>query len=508
MIPEKPETVPLRSRDLPVEPVVAPAPVPEVDTGGTTVGTAATGLRHRGGRKPPLFVAGVIGLVIALCYYGYTAEVTDPAHLAYGLLIMFLAMLPSLRWALQSDYRFPVFEVFMLTGINTYAIPLLAGHQQLQFFEDQAISTAALGVLLYQITANLTYILVKGRPKRGRAWTEEVISSNISKYLSYAMAITAFYTMISAFTTWLPPSINGIIRAGAFGVGIIATFIQSRLWGQGLLPHHSKGAFLFLLAAQVIFSWSELFLVGGISILVLAVLGYVSGSKKLPVLALLIVVPVVAILHNGKSVMRAKYWDGGAPKPAIIDLPAYYSEWIGYGVDPEMYAQRKEQNNLLLERTSLFHIFCMVTANTPERLPFLNGETYTYVPAQFVPRYFWPNKPRSHIATYRLSTYYGLQGEEDTQRTTIAFGMLSEAYANFGFFGTTLLGFVFAFCFKKISEWASLSPLLSYPGLFLIVLMAWAFQTELTLAAWLSAFYQACIAVIGVPFMMRNFFGR
>jgi len=39
------------------------------------------------------------------------------------------------------------------------------------------------------------------------------------------------------------------------------------------------------------------------------------------------------------------------------------------------------------------------------------------------------------------------------------------------------------------------------------VLMAWSFQSELTMAAWISSFYQACIAVIGVPFVLRNFIG-
>ena len=30
---------------------------------------------------------------------------------------------------------------------------------------------------------------------------------------------------------------------------------------------------------------------------------------------------------------------------------------------------------------------------TPEQLPYLNGETYSHVPGQFVPRFFWPGNP-------------------------------------------------------------------------------------------------------------------
>ena len=53
----------------------------------------------------------------------------------------------------------------------------------------------------------------------------------------------------------------------------------------------------------------------------------------------------------------------------------------------------------LLERSSLFHILCLVVDNSPDPLPFLGGETYAYIPGQFVPRLFWPEKPHAHIAT-------------------------------------------------------------------------------------------------------------
>jgi len=111
----------------------------------------------------------------------------------------------------------------------------------------------------------------------------------------------------------------------------------------------------------------------------------------------------------------------------------------------------------------------------------------------------------AHESTYRLSVYYGLQNEEDTKSTTIGFGMLSEAYANFGFTGAAILGALFGFVFKKVSIWTRFSPMLSYGGLLLVLLMAWSFQTELTLSIWLSSMFQACVAVLGTPFLLRRF---
>jgi hypothetical protein len=190
--------------------------------------------------------------------------------------------------------------------------------------------------------------------------------------------------------------------------------------------------------------------------------------------------------------------------PAVTELPAFFGEWIQDGLDLH---QKSGLTGKLLERTSLFQIICLVVDNTPDRLPCLDGLTYGQIPGQFVPRFFWPEKPVAHISTYTLSIYYGLQRPEDTEKTTIAFGLLAEAYANFGFYGAGLLGAVFAFCLKKYGLWTQQSPILSNAGLLLVLLMAWSFQTELTLSIWLSSLFQAAVAVLGVPFVLRHFLG-
>lgn len=491
------------------EPETAPSVAPTSPKVESGIGSFSAAQGPRDQSRSSLFTGSLVALAAGLLYYAYTAKVDDPLHLYCGLLILVGGALPAILWAKRKDTRFPVFEVLMLTTINTYAVPLLSGHQNLQYYPDGTITTAALGVLTYQAVAIVVFALTRGRPKTTHNWTEEIVSSNVAKYLAYGMIITTAYTIVALVTTWIPYDLAGPLRAVCYGVGIISTFIQSRMWGQGALPNHMKATFLIQLTLQVFFSWAALFLIGGISILVLAFLGYVSGGKRLPMVPLIVVLPIIAILHNGKSTMRAKYWDGGAPAPTFTEIPAFYAEWIGYSLDPKTQgADDQRAGAKLLERTSLFHILCLVVDCSPARQPFLDGETYGYVPGQFVPSFFWKGKPPAHVGTNRLSVYYGLQLPGATTKTTIAFGMISEAYANYGFFGIALLGAVLAFSIKKFSDWATYSPILSYPGLVLVVLMAWSFQSELTMAAWLGSFYQACVAVIGVPFVMRNFLGR
>ena len=95
---------------------------------------------------------------------------------------------------------------------------------------------------------------------------------------------------------------------------------------------------------------------------------------------------------------------------------------------------------------------------------------------------------------------------EEAQQTTIGFGMVAESYANFGLYGTAMIGIFFGLFFKKATGWTRESPIFSYPGLFTVVLMAWTFQTELPLSAWLASLWQACICVLGLPMFLKNFF--
>jgi hypothetical protein len=451
-----------------------------------------------------LFRGGIVALAVTVGYYAFNAQVASVTELYEGLAIIVLASLPSLLWARRAAHSFPVFEIFMLTGVNIYALPLLNGQSQLQAYSESVVETAAAAVLFFQLTATITYSAIRGLPRTTPFWTEEVISGDIGKYLGYGLVVTTIYTAISTFSDVVPSDLEGPLRAVFFGIGIISTFIQGRRWGLGDLTYQEKIFYVSNLVLQVIFSFATLFLISGISIIVLALLGYVSGSKRRPVIAIAIVVPIVALLHNGKTAMREKYWNQDRPTPGLIELPGFFFEWIQAGLD---FHQKGGLTKNLIERTSLFQMICLVVDNTPDRLPYLNGETYAQIPGQFVPRLFWPNKPGAHISTDTLSVFYGLQRPEDTQKTTIAFGLLAEAYANFGFYGVGLLGFAFAFCLKKYSMWTLESLPLSYAGLLLVLFMAWSFQTELTLSVWLSSLFQSIVSVLGVAFVMRRVFG-
>jgi hypothetical protein len=455
-----------------------------------------------------LFRVGCTIVALAEAYYLFRANAESLFHLIGGLVILLLAFVPALQWARRAKGGLPVFETLLLTSANTYALPLLNGHEGISNYPSETISEAIVGVILFQAAAIFAFQATPARPSSRAFWREEIISKDLGRWMSYGVALNTVYVLITCFTNLVPAQFESILRAIFFGIGIISTFISSRRLGLGEL---SGGEKIFLIAnvlVQCLCMLTSLYLVSTISLLLLALVGYVSASGRLPIIITVACLVFLALLHNGKSPMRTKYWEDGATRPTASQLPAFYSEWINHGLEKSEEAGQKKLTTKLVDRTSLLQMLCLVVNFSPTYQPFLYGETYADIPAQLVPRFLWPNKPLGHVSNSRLSVYYGLQSEEDTLKTTIGFGMVSEAYANFGFYGIGMLGLLIGFSFKKVQSSAEGGPLFSYGGLVLIILLAWSFQVEFTLSIWLASLYQALITVLGVPFVLRHLLGR
>lgn len=462
-------------------------------------------------RSRKLYRTGVLLLACAICVLWSTAETSGSLQLFQGLTIFALSFLPSLRWARAGGSHFPVFEPILLLCGNAYAIPLLRGHEQLESFSPEVIARASWTVILFQASAILAHRATRGQAGRRTFWTESVLSPNVEKAVIHGIGLAALYTMLATFTDIIPYDINSVLRAIFFGVGILCTFVSAQRWGRNLLSPSDKILFAAYLLPHLVFNIVGLLLIQSLGLLAIALLGYVTGGKRVPWILLVLSFAIVAILHNGKESMRKKYWEEEYPPPTITELPTFFAEWFSHGLvldeQSSGTSDRASLSNKLLERSSLMHILCLVTAWTPERQPYLYGETYSYVLPQLIPRFFWPDKPRSHIGTYRLAIYYGLQSEESTFKTTIAFGLITEAYANFGLLGAVLLGIVWGTVLKRLQLLSEHSPPFSLGGLLMILLTAWSFNSEHTMAVWVSSLFQAMVVLLGLPLILRRFFG-
>ena len=78
------------------------------------------------------------------------------------------------------------------------------------------------------------------------------------------------------------------------------------------------------------------------------------------------------------------------------------------------------------------HMLLLVQRKTPSEVPFFNGKSYEFIPRLLLPRFVDDQKGGPHAANIMLTVNYGLQTMEQTQTTSIGWGLVPEAYANFG----------------------------------------------------------------------------
>jgi hypothetical protein len=433
-----------------------------------------------------LFQLGCLGLGLALVALVHQSPIKDPILLTLGSAVLLLGAVPALNWARRGDAHFPVFEVFMLAGIPFYGISLLAGHPEVLTFSEGATLQAAAAILIYQACAIVAFFWTTGQPVRSALWSGTLLPSSTLRYAQTGLWLNTGYLYVNGFTDWIPGELRIVTRAVFFGIGTVALFIEMRRWGDRRLA-----------------------LVAGISLALLALLAYVSSSRKIPLAVMVVVFPILAVLHNGKSSMRYEYWEQRAPLPTVTELPGFFEKWIHYGLSQRESGDEPSSSTLagrLFERASLFQMLCLVTERTPDFQPYLAGESYLQIPAQLIPSFLWPGKPSSLLSNVMLAIHFRLVPEDNPTSVSIAFGMVAEAYANFGFAGCAGLGLLLGYLYKRVTAAATGSAQFSALGLLTILLAAWSFQSEQIFATWLVSLIQAAGVVIGVPLGLRLVF--
>jgi hypothetical protein len=203
--------------------------------------------------------------------------------------------------------------------------------------------------------------------------------------------------------------------------------------------------------------------------------------------------------------MRDDYWYYSDAEPVqISDYPSFLAQWLGYGWEVLNSPPRDDGALSFSERLSLVHLLLKVQAETPDKRPYLNGETYAIIPWLFVPRLLNPKKPVTREGNHLLSIHYGLQTREATETSTLAWGPLNEAYANFGPLGVVGLAIVIGSLYGAISKLATGVPILSLRMAIAVIFAALALQVESTAGFYVSSLFQSIVVVWAMSFVLME----
>ena len=444
-----------------------------------------------------------IGFIILLCVKGYGVS---PSIWLGAVLIAVAALLPSYLWVSRKVLGLPIFPLYALTATWIYSLPLVYEHPMILLFPPSFQLTAALSVTGFLLLATAVWYLVARRPIKPVTTCWMLDDTNCSQILVVVFGIN-FLLMVAIGAGWLNSGqrIFSVLRAVLLATQALVCFVLSYKSSQGKLQLELRWAFYALLAGTLLVSITSLLLINAMSLLGLAVLAHVIGARKMPVFVCAGALFVFGFLHDGKALMRERYWHDSEDDMLTLSplqYPGFFAEWVQTSWRVITVGD-EEPPEPLAQRASLMHLLLYFQSATPNYLPFLYGESYKVIPVLFVPRMFYPDKPRSLEGSYIITVYYGIQTREDTEITAVDVGLINEAYANFGYFGMAGLAVVLGSFFGFVSNWARQMPILSFRALFGFLILGSILQASSSAGFYIASLFQASAVLfaLAVPLL-------
>ena len=447
-------------------------------------------------------LAIVFGL---LCVLGMFWGASLEQVIAY-LLVLSAAVLPSLLWLRMGALGIPILPAVGLAYIPYFAWPLLSGGENTQAYTLWEIARAGITVALFLVTATVAWRLIAGTVRARHAIATEQADPSRAVGFMLAGLLVGVVFHAGVILGWLEGigTLFGLVRSIAVTFVTVACFLIGVTRAQGVLRGPAWAASLAGLGLLTALSWSSLFLVGGMIYLLAAGLGFVLVSKRIPVLAFGVLFVVVAVLHAGKGEMRERYWISGSNSADIsaMQVPGLLVDWVGVGIHA---ISTGELGQSVVDRASLIQMILRAQVETPDRVDFLMGETYALLPSILVPRFIDSDKPASQVGMDLLNIRYGVLTVEGVASTAIGWGLIAEAYANFGYYGVIGIALALGVFCGALFIWSARADIVSIPTLASIAAMMGLINLEADFIQLFSSLLQSFVAVLVFSALYRWF---
>jgi hypothetical protein len=448
-----------------------------------------------------IFWAITSGLFIYELFFANTPSLLSNCG---AILITAAALLPIYLWCAKRALGMPIFPLFSLTFIWTYALPLLSNTPEIILYSPEQHLMAGLIISGSLTLATFVWFpFVSNNPAPPKKFLN-IERGKGENFFLFCLGLSVIFNIyVRAGWFFFDGGTFALIRSIIIALHALGTFVLSYRLGAKELTKRQSQWFYLLLTIFMVTDSAGLLLVGAASSFVLAVAAFSIGRKKIPLKVVIITMTCLVFLHYGKAEMRGKYWAyGGSALVQPWQYPAWYAEWTGYSINYLTHEKNSTtsttpEKQSFLERSSVVQLFLLAQDKTPKVVPYLNGATYAIIPELLIPRFLSSNKIASHEGTYLLNIHYGKQTRQDTTTTTIGWGLLAEAYANFGEMGCAGLALILGIAYGQITRWTINAPLLSDRSLLGIVTVSFSFQSEFSAGVLVAAAFQS-VVVIGV----------
>lgn len=424
----------------------------------------------QGIRRTLLIMGAVLGAALAYLVFSGARGAVGFALIAGGSLLALAVWRNGAR-------GLPLLPLLVAQHLIAFGLPILSGHPMLERYPEDYITQAGLEVFIFCATLTATWrsgmnmfrpsppvcYALQGFAKEGMAKVARlgfllVVSSTAYQVLGAARLTEWLFAI-------LPSGSASIINTVLAAVGMCGFFLLAMLTGATEIGPVARGVFWLLLTLSCLISAASFLLSAAGATLGSVMIGLMWSRGRIPWRFILVVAALFAFFNIGKFEMRERYWfDEDRPAPlTLADAPRTYLEWseasfdLLTGANPQpvsLKAASKADDeetggqHLINRINNLQNLLFAMDAVDTMNIPPLGGGSYTIIPKLLIPRILWPEKPRTHEGQVMLNVHFGRQDLTSTFHTYVAWGVLAEAYGNFGAYtGSFILGAVLGlFC--------------------------------------------------------------
>ncbi len=430
----------------------------------------------------------------------------------------------------------PLLPMLIIQNLVIYGVPIAAGHENIIAYPRAFVFSAGIEVLVFNVALALAWKMgmqvIHPSPPASYALHEfNRAGAKGWARLGFAMIVsaTAFEVLqgldlLGGLYAVMPSGSDSILYALVAVVSACGFFLVALIIGGNESSFIEKTVFWVLLVANAMMSASDFLLSSAAANLITVAIGFFWSSDRVPWKYLTVAMLSLSFLNTGKTTMRTRYW-GNEDAPVIhrtfAQLPACYVEWISVSYNAIIENDtantlsendntlQANKNQTLLDRIdNLQNLLFVIDAIETDHIKPLEGKTYLLIPPLLVPRVLWPDKPRSHEGQILLNVHFGRQDLESTLTTYIAWGLLPEAYGNFGpIMGSACLGVFLGFLFAWIENITARKLLVSMEGfLSLSLLMNLMNSFEMVASVLVTSTFQSFVVIVAasLPFVHRT----
>lgn len=420
-------------------------------------------------------------------------------------------------WTKRKFIGLPILPIFLTQQTIVYTLPIFHYSKGIEPHYQDVFSTACAttGIFFLCLIAGWRGLMTRGERKPSRLdlnLGEGKDAEKKSIGLSFMLLGAAFIFHLSSRSGFiydvLPNSLHGLMpimrtfaSAGAMLGALLGGIVISNVPGVSY-----KFMYWGLILLISFLSMADVLISAASSIVLSSIVGISLGTRKPPVILLLITMALVSFLNQGKTDLRLRYWVPGtlATDLSVFELPGFYLDWFETSEQAMFVSEDKnaiavEEGLSIFERiNNLQNSLYIIDVMTRKQLPALGGKTYAIIPPLFVPRALWPDKPRAHQGQAILNVDFERQrDEEETYKVYIAWGLLPEAIANFGVWaGPVVLGLVMGMGIGWLERISLHKRILSVEGMTLGgLLLITAGSYEMVASVYLTSTFQFLVAV-------------